>query len=305
MTMQTSYNHAGDVWAIHPAAYQRACAMVQANPAAQVPENAGQPRQRKQKSIAVLELRGILEPRLSLMGWLFGGTSTMAFGREFDAAVADPGVSSILLDVDSPGGSVFGMQELSDKIYNARGTKPIIAIANPQADSAAYYAATAADRLYVTPSGRVGSVGTMTTHLDLSGMYEQAGAKEYLIRADDSPHKGEWLESQPVTEEYLADLQKLVNEYQSAFTASVARNRGVTPAEVRAKFGKGRDVGSRAAIEAGMADRIATFDDVLARMTDGRIRLGATSAADSWDGTSRFDRERRNVETLALAAESY
>lgn len=296
--MDTTYNHAGEVWAIHPAALRRAMALVQANPTAQVPEHAGQPKQRKQKNVAVLPLHGLLEHRTSLMGWLYGGTSTQAFGRAFDAAVADSQVQSILLDVDSPGGSVFGMQELSDKIYAARGTKPIIAIANPQADSAAYYAATAADRLYVTPSGRVGSVGTMTTHLDLSGMYEKAGAKEYLIRADDSPHKGEWLESQPVSEEYLADLQSMVNEYQSAFTSAVARNRGVTPAEVRAKFGKGRDVGAKAAVEAGMADRIATFEDVLARMVDGRIRLGATASADSWNGPTLAQRQAAKVWSL-------
>ena len=76
-----------------------------------------------------------------------GGTYTGEFGREFDQAVSDPDVGAILMAVDSPGGSVFGVHELSQKFFEARGRKPIVAIANSEAYSAGYYIASAADEL--------------------------------------------------------------------------------------------------------------------------------------------------------------
>lgn len=243
------------------------------NAAGPVPENAGEPKARKQKTVAILHLDGVLEPKTSLRGYYFGGTSTTSFGRAFDAAMADEAVASILMLIDSPGGSVFGAHELSDKIYKARGTKPIVGLSRFQADSAAYSIGSAVDRLYVEPSSRVGSVGTMITHQDWSKAYEEAGVREYVIASDDAPFKGEWSESQPTSEEYLADLKAMVNEYQKPFVETVARNRGVSVADVRSKFGKGRDVGAKYAVENGMADDIATIDDVLSKMVDGRLRI--------------------------------
>lgn len=266
-----------EIWAMAADAFKRFRSM-QVEAAGPVPEGAGEPKARKQKSVAVLPLYGVVEPKTTLRGYLFGGTSLAAFGRAFDAAMADDSVGAILLDIDSPGGSVFGTHELSDKIFKARGTKPIVGLANHQADSAAYSIGTAVDRLYVTPSGRVGSVGTMVTHQDWSKAYEEAGIREYVIASDDSPFKGEWSESQPVSQEYLDDLKAMVNEYQKPFVETVARNRGVSVADVRAKFGKGRDVGSKYAVENGMADGVATFDEVLSKMVEGRMRIRRTEA---------------------------
>jgi signal peptide peptidase SppA len=263
-----------DLWAVTPSVFNRLRTFDLSAHSGPLPEAAGKPRERKERSIAVLSLHGVLEPRTSLMGWLFGNsTSTMAFAQAFKAAVADDKVSGILLDIDSPGGRVTGTMELGDLIYAARGTKPIVAIANHQADSAAYWAGTAADRLYVSPSGRVGSVGTLAVHTDISAAYEKWGFKDYVVASDDSPYKGEWLESQPANAEYLADLQAMVNESQKHFTAAVARNRGVSLDDVRKNFGKGRDVSAQYAIAHGMADGIATFDDVLSRMVEGRMKF--------------------------------
>lgn len=261
-----------EVWAMAPDAFRRFRSM-KIETVGPVPENAGEPKARKQKTVAILPLDGVLEPRLSMRGFFFGGTSTTSFGRAFDAAMADDAVASVLLLIDSPGGSVFGTHELSDKIYNARGTKPIIGLAKYQADSAAYSVGSAVDRLYVEPSGRVGSVGTMVTHQDWSKAYEEAGVREYVIASDDAPFKGEWSESQPASQEYLDDLKAMVNEYQKPFVETVARNRGMSVADVRSKFGKGRDVGAKYAVENGMADGIATLDEVLSKMVEGRMRI--------------------------------
>lgn len=266
-----------EIWAMQPDAFRRFRSM-RVEAAGPVPENAGEPKSRKQKNVAILHLDGVLEPYTSLRGYVFGGTSTTAFGRAFDAAMADDSVGAILTIGHTPGGSVFGTHELSDKIYNARGAKPLVFLSRFQADSAGYSIATAHDRLYVEPSARVGSVGTMVTHQDWSKAYEEAGVREYVIASDDAPFKGEWSESQPVSKEYLDELQAMVNEYQKPFVETVARNRGVSVADVRSKFGKGRDVGSKYAVENGMADGIATLDEVLSKMMEGRMRIRRTEA---------------------------
>ena len=86
---------------------------------------------------------------------------TEAFGAAFDRAAADSSIGAIVLNIDSPGGSVYGVEELADKIYKARGTKPVYAVANSLAASAAYWIGSAASQLYVTPSGEVGSIGVL------------------------------------------------------------------------------------------------------------------------------------------------
>jgi capsid assembly protease len=269
-----------ELWAITTSVFHRLRTLDLSAASGPLPEAAGKPRERKEKSIAVLSLHGVLEPRTSVMGWMFGSsTSTIAFSQAFKAAINDERINGILLDIDSPGGRVTGTMELGDLIYASRGIKPIVAVANHQADSAAFWAGTAADRLYVSPSGRVGSVGTLAVHQDWSERYAKEGIKEYVVASDDSPYKGEWLESQPANEEYLGDLKAMVNESQKHFTAAVARNRGTTVDNVRANFGKGRDVSASYAVKHGMADGIATFDEVLGKMLEGRMKFHRDASA--------------------------
>src|SRR5207302_11309430 len=104
------------------------------------------------------------------------------FGQEFDAAIADPNVSAVVLDTDCPGGSAAGTPELASKIRAARGKKPIIAVANALMASAAYWIASAADEIVATPSADVGSVGGYQAHLDQSQALEKEGLKVTFIQ---------------------------------------------------------------------------------------------------------------------------
>src|SRR5690606_4285100 len=119
-----------------------------------------------------------------------GGTSTEQFGSWFDAALRDPAVSAIVIDVDSPGGTVTGVAELAEQIFEARGKKPIYAIANALAASAAYWIASAAEELWVTPSGDVGSIGVYAMHEDISEMEAEMGLKVTLISAGEYKTEG-------------------------------------------------------------------------------------------------------------------
>jgi signal peptide peptidase SppA len=230
--------------------------------------------------VAVLPLYGVLSQRMNMMSEVSGGTSTETFARNFRSAISDPAIASVLIDVDSPGGSVYGVPELTDEIYRARGTKPIVAIANSMAASAAYWVATAADELVVTPSGDVGSIGVYTMHQDFSKAEELAGVKTTLISA--GRYKVEGNEFAPLGVEAQAAVQARVDQFYRMFTNAVARDRGRSAAEIRGGFGEGRLVGAEDALRLGMVDRVATFDETAARMlrSAGPARSSRSAAAD-------------------------
>lgn len=235
------------------------------------------PMGRQMESIAVLPLHGVISQRASMFTEASGGTSTEQFAQMFRDAMADDSISGIIFSVDSPGGSVFGVEELATEIYKARGRKEVVAVASSQAASAAYWLATAADSLVVTPGGEVGSVGVFAQHQDLSAYYEREGVRTSLISA--GRFKTEGSPFQALGEEARTAIQERVNEYYSAFTRSVARQRGVTVEAVRNGFGEGRVVGSRKAIELGMADRVGTLESEIERMLRARRQTNGARAS--------------------------
>ena len=226
--------------------------------------------------VAVLPLVGTIIPRADLFTEMSGGMSVQRFTRQFREALADHDVASIVIDVDSPGGQVSGVEELSREIFGARGQKPITAVANTLAASAAYWIATAADELVVTPSGEVGSIGVLAMHEDVSRWLDQEGIAINLISA--GKYKTEGNPFEPLSEEARAAIQSRVDEYYTMFVDAVARNRGVKRADVRGGFGQGRVVGAKEAVALGMADRVATLDETVERMLSGRSRRRGTSA---------------------------
>lgn len=228
-------------------------------------------------SIAVLPLFGVISQRMNLMTDTSGGTSTEMFGASFRQALEDPNIKAVVLDVDSPGGEVFGVDELSREIYEGRKEKPVVAVANSRAASAAYWIASAASEFVVTPSGEVGSLGIFAAHTDLSAAQEKAGIKTTLISY--GKYKVEGNELGPLEDDARAAMQARVNEYGEMLIKSVARNRGYSQQEVRGGFGEGRIVGAQAALKAGMVDRIATLDDTLERLGARRKKQQYSSVA--------------------------
>lgn len=225
---------------------------------------AKRPADKRLGSVAVLPLFGTIFPRANLMTQVSGATSAEMFGMQFDELIKDAEVRAIVMDVDSPGGQVSGIEELSQKIYEARGSKPIVAVANHTMDSAAYWIGTAADEIVITPSGEVGSIGVFAVHQDISKQLEQDGIKLTMIK--EGKYKSEGNPWEPLSEEAKSAIQVSVSEYYDAFTKSVARNRGVELDDVRNGFGEGRTVGANRAVELGMVDMIGTLDETVNRM---------------------------------------
>jgi signal peptide peptidase SppA len=219
-------------------------------------------------AIAVLPLYGIISQRMNMLMEMSGGTSTEMFAKMFQQMVNDPNVGAIVLDVDSPGGSVFGVEELAAQISKARSQKRIIAVANSLMASAAYWIGTAADEVWVTPGGIVGSVGVYSMHVDYSKQNEMMGVKPTYIYA--GKYKVEGNPDEPLTDEAKAEEQRLVDSYYEAFTKAVAKQRGVSVAKARGPdFGQGRLFRAQEAVAAGMADRVGTLDDALASLKAG------------------------------------
>lgn len=225
---------------------------------------ARRPAEQRVNSVAILPLFGTIFPRANMMTDVSGATSAERFGAQFDELVSDPEIGAIILDVDSPGGQVNGIEEVSSKIYQARGRKPIVAVANHTMASAAYWIGTAADEIVVTPSGEVGSIGVFAVHKDMSKALEQDGIKVSII--SEGKYKTEGNPYEPLAEEARSALQTRVSESYDAFVSAVARNRGVKPAIVRNGFGEGRVVGARQAVELGMADRTGTLEETIQRL---------------------------------------
>lgn len=213
-------------------------------------------------AVAIIPLRGILTPRPSLFSIIFGGgTGLEAFRENFREAAANDDIGSILIDVDSPGGTTELIAETAAEIRAARGTKPIIAVANTMAASAAYWIAAQADELLVTPSGLVGSIGIYTIHQDWSGFNEQLGVIPTYVSA--GKFKTEGNEDEPLSAEARAAIQETVDDYYSLFVADVAAGRRVSEQQVRDGFGEGRVLPAQRALAAGMVDRVATFDEAV------------------------------------------
>jgi signal peptide peptidase SppA len=251
---------------------------------------AQRPAARRDGAIAVLPLHGLIAKRMNLMTQVSGGTSTEVFGNTFRTAVAEPGIKAIVIDVDSPGGNVAGIDELATEIFKARGTKPIVAVADTIMASAAYYIAAAADEIVATPSGFIGAIGTVMPHIDVSGVEEKAGITTTLISA--GKFKTEANQFEPLSDDARASLQVIVDDAFDMFVRSVARSRGVSTSAVRNGFGEGRLVSAKTAVELGMADRTGTLRETLKR-------LGASEAALMGSTTTINNPSPEEAETFA------
>ncbi len=249
------------------------------------PEAAAQRREREQAAggdmIAVLPIFGVIGHRAHLVEDISSGvgTSTELLGKAFRAAMADPAVGAILLDIDSPGGSVFGVEELAAEIHAARGQKRVVASVNSMAASAAYWLAAAADEIVITPGGMAGSIGVWSAHEDWSKYLENEGVKVTLISA--GKYKVEGNPYEPLGEEARAAEQDVVNKYYSLFTRAVAKYRGDSAENVRKGYGEGRTLLAKDAVDARLADRIDTFDGVIAGLQHElrKARRNSTASA--------------------------
>jgi len=220
--------------------------------------------------VAVVPVFGTLVNRCFGLSALSGMTSYQQLAATLAEAEDDPAVLGILLNMDSSGGEAGGVFDLAERVLALRGIKPVYALADQSCFSAAYAIAAGAERVYVTSTGGVGSIGVVALHADQSGADIQAGLNyEYLSagahKIDGNPHA-------PLSDGARASLQGEVDRLYGMFTAHVAKARGLPEAQVRDQQA-GLYFGA-SAVAAGMADQVGTPTSVMA---DLNVRIGRTS----------------------------
>jgi len=210
--------------------------------------------------VAVIKFEGLVQKRPSFWGWLFGGSAvTETTQAALAAALQDPAVRSVLLVVDSPGGTVAGTEELAEAVFRARSVKPVTAFASDMCASAAYWVASQASKVYANATATVGSIGVYAVNVDLSRMYRNEGVEVDVIKS--APGKGAGMRGTQWTPDQRADLQREIDSLGAEFVGTVGRAR---PAAVIAA--DGRCYTAREGLSLGLVDGITTLSDLLGQM---------------------------------------
>mgnify|MGYP003601302019 FL=1 len=215
------------------------------------------------KGVAVIPIVGSMSHRATGIEAMSGMTSYSTLQKQFDAAFNDPNVGSILMDIDSPGGSVAGAFDFRDYLMSKKGTKPVYALARDAMCSAAYLIGSTADKVYATQTARVGSIGVVAMHTDASGKMEKEGLKPTFISAGKFKTAGNPYEK--LEGDKLKYLQDSVDESYDMFINAVADARGIDKKVIRDT--EARVYGGKKAVEIGLADGIRTYESVLAEMS--------------------------------------
>ena len=260
---------------------------IQANLAA-APPRESKPRQ---GAIGVIPLHGPIFPRANMMTEMSGATSLEEWRQEFQALVDDESISSIVMDIDSPGGSSDLIPEVMDQIRAARDVKPIYAAANTMAASAAYGLAAQATEFYASPSSLVGSIGTYMVHTDDSELMQKIGVQETVIKAG----RFKAVELEKLTPEAKAYLESLVGDINQTFVNRIALGRKTTPDNILSTEAK--VFTAEGAMGMGLVDGIASFDEVVANVMEGGSRGTSIGVGNGVPGSRQsYDADKEHSE---------
>ena len=226
--------------------------------------------------VAIVPLVGPMFRRANMLTEISGATSTEVFAQDFRAALDNPEVKAIVLDMSSPGGEASGVNEVANAVYDARGVKPVVSYVSDMAASGAYWIASAADRIVMDATASVGSIGVVTRYVKHP---DRPGVRVTEIVSSQSPNK----RMDPETDAGRAEIQRQVDAMAQVFVDSVARNRSATAAAVLERFGRGgMEVGAHA-VRAGMADAIGSLEGVIVELS-GRSRAGVVRFSNNVKG---------------------
>lgn len=218
--------------------------------------------------VAIIGMEGVVAKRMSLFTKISGGISTYQVQEQFRTAMSDPKVRAIILDIDSPGGTLDGTAELAALIHVSRGDKPVVAYTDGMMCSAAYWIGSAADAIYISgDTPQVGSIGVVASHMDISKAEEMAGVKTTEIAA--GKYKRIASQHAPLTQEGRQNIQEMVDYVYTAFVGDVAKHRGVSEEQVLEQMADGRIFFGRQAVAAGLVDGVSTIEELIGKLSAG------------------------------------
>jgi capsid assembly protease len=211
---------------------------------------------------AVFDIQGPIFRRSDLFTSISSSTTVENLAVDLKKATDDRLVSGILLNIDSPGGQVNGIQEFADQVREAGAIKPVVAYIDGNGASGAYWIASAANSIVVNDSSMVGSIGVVANIRDNRAAQERQGVKNHEIVSTQSPFK----RPDVATPEGRAQIQEIVDSLASVFIDRVASFRGISADEVMKSYGQGRMLPAKQAMQAGMADEVSRFEPLVARL---------------------------------------
>lgn len=246
----------------------------------------------RENGVAVIDVTGPIVRYADFFSSISGATSISTLARDFSAAINDQAVKSIILNIDSPGGEVAGVEEFAEMIYSARGRKPIVAYVDGMAASAAYWIASAADEIVAGKTRLLGSIGVIATVPDPTAKT----AKDIHFVSSQSPKK----RPDPTTESGKDQLQNMVDRLANEFIETVARNRDVSVDTVLSDFGQGDVLVGKDAVSAGLADRLGSFESLVADLAAGWMpkKKKAAASAEEEIEMNRYERLRAGLSDL-------
>lgn len=228
----------------------------------------------EQGGIAVLPVSGVISNKANMFTRVSGGASAQVLTKQVASMRADPRVRGVVLDFDTPGGSVFGIPALAAEIRALAAEKPTASVSTGMMASAGYWTGSAANTVYLSGStDYMGSIGVVATH----SYNPRQGAQVTEITA--GRYKRMATDNAPLTEEGRAYIQGQVDELYRAFVSAVAENRRVSVDAVLEKMADGRIFVGQQALDAGLADGIATVDDVVESMATSPEKFTTRSRA--------------------------
>lgn len=225
--------------------------------------------------IARVVLSGPMTKKQTSASFLFGGCSTVMVRRAVRAAAASESVKSIVLVIDSPGGQCAGLADLADDVAAAAGRKPVVAYVEDMCCSAALFVASQCSSVYANRTALIGSIGTLAVVEDWSRHYGAKGVDVHVVSSGSV--KGAGTKGAPVTEEHLAEFQKLIDGYADQFVEAVARGRGMSEDDVR-ELATGQVWFPEEAMAFGLIDGVTTEDELMDRMKAGGPFGGSSRA---------------------------
>lgn len=218
---------------------------------------------RMHDGVAVIPVTGPIFRYANLFVEISGATSTEILARDLRTALEDEAVRAIILDLNSPGGMASGINELANMVFEGRDQKTIIAYAGGNMQSAAYWIGSAAHEVVADRTAILGSIGAIMSVVDTTVRDSKAGVRTIDIVSSQSPDK----RVDVAQDEGRAKIQKIVDDLAGVFVSQVARNRGTDVETVLERFGRGGSMVGQAAIEAGLADRIGSLEQVIAELS--------------------------------------
>jgi signal peptide peptidase SppA len=240
---------------------------------------------------AIIQISGQLITKSNFLTRLFGMTGYDEISNAVAAASSADGISSILLDIDSPGGSANGVEQAADTVSKVNSdVMPVTSWTGGTMASAAYWIGSAAGKVFSTPMATVGSIGTIAVHQEISKMLKEEGINATVFRS--GQYKGLGNPYEPLTDKAKEVIQSKIDSLSDHFISKVAEYRGRTSDYIKANAAEGREFFGKDAVGVGLVDGLQSFEEVVKLIDKDHNSPRAENSSELYTGADTMLRKK-------------